>query len=152
MKNSNFLVHKVGTGEHPPPSPHLSPVPSLTARKGQLFGRGYNNLINDEISPPHLCIVHMFHHIYGQFQGKFCFGRSYTKVGIGVRFPVETKSKHLLKKSMAPRTLLVASKVAPVIPNLISPHMATIHSTNHCTIPCTPPITLPSTNISIKFK
>ena len=46
----------------------------------------------------------MFHHIYGQFQGKFCFGRSYTKVGIGVGAspptpPDGTKSQHLPKKN-----------------------------------------------------
>ena len=61
---------------HPPP-PHLDIVPSLSQVWPPFsypFFRGSNKLLNSwDIAPPFM--YHVFHHIYGQFQGKSSFGQ-----------------------------------------------------------------------------
>ena len=76
MKKSHFLGEKGWDWDTPLP-PHLDIVPSLSQVWPPFscpFFRGSNKLLNWwDIAPPFMYYV--FHHIYGQFQGKFCFGQ-----------------------------------------------------------------------------
>ena len=75
-KSPIFWVKRVGTGT-PPLPPHLDIVPSLSQVWPPFscpFFRGSNKLLNWwDIAPPFMYYV--FHHIYGQFQGKLSFGQ-----------------------------------------------------------------------------
>ena len=76
MKKSHFLGEKGWDWDTPLP-PHLDIVPSLSQVWPPFscpFFRGSNKLLNWwDIAPPFMYYV--FHHIYGQFQGKLSFGQ-----------------------------------------------------------------------------
>ena len=71
-----ILYHIMTPMGHPHP-PHLDIVPSLSQVWPPFscpFFRGSNKLLNWwDIAPPFMYYV--FHHIYGQFQGKLSFGQ-----------------------------------------------------------------------------